>query len=64
MVTVGAKTSAENRAELGTESLPVHRLRQLRQWNGLVLDRHENSVNGDKEDWHDENEQQGAAGAR
>ena len=47
---VGACTSAENRADLGTKLLPVHRLRQLRQWNGMVLDPDENSVTGDKED--------------
>ena len=47
---VGACTSAENRADLGTKLLPVHRLRQLRQWNGMVLDPDENSVTGDKEE--------------
>ena len=30
-VMVGACASAENRADMGTKSLPVHRLRQLRQ---------------------------------
>ena len=45
----------------GTKSFPVLRLRQLRQWNVVVLDRNENSVTGDKEDGQDENEQQGAA---
>ena len=59
--TVGACTSAEVRADLGTKSLPVHRLGQLRKWNGLVLDRNENLANGEKEDLPDENEQQGAA---
>ena len=54
VVTFGACASAENRAD-------VHRVRQLRQWNGLLLDRNENSVNGDKEDGQDEAEQQGAA---
>ena len=61
VVTVGACTSAEIRADLETKSLLVHRLRQLRKWNGLVLDRNENLANGDKEDRQDENEQQGAA---
>ena len=61
VVTAGACTSAENHADLGTKSLPVHRLRRLRPWNALVLDRDENSVTGDKEDGQDENEQQGAA---
>ena len=36
---------------LGTPSQLAHRLRQLRQWNGLVWDRSENSVNGDEEGW-------------
>ena len=61
VVTVGACTSAEIRADLGTKSLPVHRLRQLRKLNGLVLDRNENLANGEKEDGPDENEQEGAA---
>ena len=61
VVAVGACTSAENRADLGTKSLPVHRLRLLRQWSGLVLDRHENSVTGDREDGQDEDEQRRAA---
>ena len=39
MVTAGACTSAENRADLGTKAPHVHRLRQLRPWSGLVLDR-------------------------
>ena len=62
VVTVGACPSAENRAELGRKSLPAHRLRHLRQWNGLVLERNENLVTGDQEDGQDENEQEGAAG--
>ena len=61
VVTVGACTSAAHRADLERKPLPVHRLRQLRQWNGLVWDRTENSANGDKEDGQDENGQQGAA---
>ena len=61
MFTRKACTSAENRADLGTKPLPVHKLRQLTQWGGPVLDRYENSVNGDKEDGEDENEQHGAA---
>ena len=60
VVTVGACTSAENRLELGTNDLLVHRLRQLRQWSSLVLDRIENSVNGQKEDGQDEGEQRRA----
>ena len=48
-------------AELETKSLLVHRLRQLMQWDGLVLDRLRNSVIGDTEDGQDEKEQQGAA---
>ena len=61
VVTVGACTSAENRADLVTKSLPVHRLRRLRQWSGMVLDRDKNSVTGDKKDGLDEVEQQGGA---
>ena len=57
---VSACTSAENRADLETKSLPVHRLRQLRQLNGLALDGTENSANGDGEDGQNENGQQGA----
>ena len=52
-------TSAENRADLDTKSLFVHTFRQLVQWNGLVLDRHENSVISDTEDGQDEKEQLG-----
>ena len=53
---------ADADAELETKSLLlVHRLRQLMQWDGLVLDRHGNSVIGDTEDGQDEREQQGAA---
>ena len=53
VVTVGARSSAENRADLGTKPLLAHRLQQLRQWNGLVLDRNEKI-----DDWcQDENEQ-------
>ena len=48
-------------ADLETKSLLVHRLRQLMQWDGLVLDRLRNSVIGDTEDGQDEKEQQGAA---
>ena len=51
---VGACTSAENRTDLETKSLLVHRLRQLRRWSGLVLDGSENAVNGEKEDKQDE----------
>ena len=58
VVTVGACTSAKIRADLETKSLLVHRLRQLRKLNGLVLDRNENLANGDKEDGQDGNEQQ------
>ena len=57
VVMVGACTSAANRAELGTSSLPFHRLPQLRQWHGLVLDRSEDAVNGEKEDGKDEDVQ-------
>ena len=38
VVTVGACSSAENRADLGTKPLLAHRLQLLRHWNGLVLD--------------------------
>ena len=48
VVSVAACTSAENRADLGTKSLPAHTLRRLRQWNGLVLERNENPVTGDR----------------
>ena len=61
VVMVGACTSAESRADFGTKSLPVHRLRQLWPWNGLVLDRCENSVKGEKNDGQDEDEQRRAA---
>ena len=43
VVMFGACSSAENRADLGTKLLLVHRLRQLRQWNGLVF--------GQTKDW-------------
>ena len=46
---VSACTSAENRADLGAKSLPIHRLRQLRRLNGLALDGTETSANGDGE---------------
>ena len=59
--TVGACSSAENRADLGTKPLPAHRLQQLRQWNGLVLDRNERLAIGGKEDGQDEDEQREAA---
>ena len=61
VVTVGTCTAAEDRADLGTKPLPAHRLRQLRQWNGLVVDRNERLATGDREDGQDEDEQQGAA---
>ena len=38
---------ADADAELETKSSLVHRLRQLMQWDGLVLDRHGNSVIGE-----------------
>ena len=47
---VGECTSAKNHADMETKSRPVHRLGQLRQWNGLVLDMSENAVNGETED--------------
>ena len=44
-VTVGVCVNPqEKRTDLDTKSLFVHTFRQLMQWNGLVLDRHENSV--------------------
>ena len=58
---IGACSSAENRADLGTKPLPAHRLQQLRQWNGLVLDRNERLAIGGKEDGQDEDEQREAA---
>ena len=58
---VSACTSAENRADLGTKSLPIHRLRQLRQLNGLALNGTETSANGDGEDGKNEAGQRGAA---
>ena len=60
-VMVSACTSAENRANLGTKSLPVHRPRQLRQLNRLALNRTENSANCDGKDGQYENGQQAAA---
>ena len=61
VITVGACTSAENRADLGTKSLPAHRLRHLKQWNGLVLDQDERLAIGGKKDGQDENEWREAA---
>ena len=61
MVTVGVCSSAEHRADLVTKPLPAHRLQQLRQWNGLVLDRNERLATGGKEDGQDEDEQREAA---
>ena len=58
---VSACASAENRADLGAKSLPVHRLRQLTQLIGLALDGKENSANRDKENGQIENGQRGAA---
>ena len=58
---VGACTSAKHRADLGTKALPVHRLRQLTQWNGLVLGQGEDAVNGEKKDGQDEDERRRAA---
>ena len=60
VVVVGTCTSTENCTDL--KSLLARRLRQLRQWNGLVLDRSENSVTGRQGGWtRREREQQGAA---
>ena len=59
---VSACTSAENRADLETKSPPVHRLRQLRQLNGLALDEEQRlrqMVTG--EDGQKETGQRGAA---
>ena len=56
VVTVETCASAENRADL--KPLPAHRLRQLRQCNGVVLDRNERLATGDSEDGEDEDEQQ------
>ena len=61
IVMVSACTSAENRADLRTKSRPIHRLRQLRQLNGLALNGTETSANGDREDGQNENGQPGAA---
>ena len=61
VVTFGACTSAENRSDMVTKPLPVHRLRQLKQWSCLVLDQNERSATGDKEDGQDAKWQQGAA---
>ena len=61
VVTVEASTSAESRADLGTQPLLVHGLRQLRELSGLALDGTENSANGDGEEGQDENGQHGAA---
>ena len=58
---VSACLSAENRADLKTKSLPFHRLRQLRQWDGLALDETETSANSDGEDGQNETGQRGAA---
>ena len=56
-----ACTSAENRAELETKSLLVHKLQQPRQLNGQALDATENSANGDRGNGQNEKGQQGAA---
>ena len=61
VVTVGACSSAENRADVETKPLLAHRLQQPRHWNGLVLDRNEILAIGDKEDGQDEHEQREAA---
>ena len=61
VLTVGARTSEENLADLVTKSLLVHKLRQLRQLNGLALYGTDNSANGDGEDGQDENGQHVAA---
>ena len=61
IVMVSACTSAENRADSGTKSLHIHRLRQLRQLNGLAWDGTETSANGDGEDGQNENGQREAA---
>ena len=61
VVTVGARSLADNRADLVTKPSLAHRPQQLRQWNGLVLDRNERLTIGGKEDGQDENEQQEAA---
>ena len=53
-------TSAENRADLEKVIICSH-ISQLVLWNGLVLDRHENSVIRDREDGQGENDQRGTA---
>ena len=45
VVTVGACSSAENRADLETQPLLARSLQQLKHWNGLVLDRNERDEN-------------------
>ena len=61
IVMVSACTSAENCADLGTKSLPIHKLRLLRQLNGLALNGIETSANGDGEDGQNETGKRGAA---
>ena len=61
VVMVGEWTSAKNHADMETKSRPVHRLRQLRHLDGLVLDLSENAVNGEKEDGPNKGEQWRAA---
>ena len=56
----GACTSSENPRRPGDE-VTARPLRQLRQWNGLVLDRSEHALTGETVDGQDEDEQQRAA---
>ena len=58
--TVGARSSAEIRADLETKPLLAYRLQQLRHWNGLALDRNERLATGDKKVW---SRREGAAGS-
>ena len=61
VVTVGACVHPQRTAQIWRTSLFVRIFRQLMQWNGLVLDRHEKSVYSDTEDGQDENDQRGIA---
>ena len=61
VITVGACVHPQRTAQIWRKSLFVHIFRQLMQWNGLVLDRHENSVYSDTEDGQGENDQRGTA---
>ena len=54
VISVGATSSTENHADLGTKSLPVTRFRLLRGWNGIHIDEGDGGENGEGADDDDE----------